>query len=611
MRTRNWIVGIGLALAVAAPARAGKEMINLSAADGEEILVSESAPRRVPGKAAPAPQVPPAATGEIDPGAVPPPAPNLPREFIPIPDRWRLIEAVGVSARWWDPYNQNVLKGDRPIASPDWFINLSAISDTVLEPRRVPTPIADQASQRPGSIDQFGNGEQFLFNQNLIFNISLIKGDTAFRPPDLEVRLTPVINYNYNRFQEVGVLKRDPRDGISRNDYHIALQEAFIDYHIRNVSDRYDFDSIRFGIQPFSTDFRGFLFQDAQLGIRLFGNRDNNIFQYNLAWFRRLEKDTNSGLNDVFRRIRDDDVFIANLYIQDLPMLGFVSQFTVVHNRNREDDRFFFNDNDFIERPASFGDERPRKYNVTYIGFNGDGHFGRANLTVSAYYAIGTDEHNQLNNSFFEEDSNIRAYFVAVEPSIDFDWIRIRGSFLYASGDDDPFDDTEEGFAAIFENPQFAGGDTSYWIRQGIPFIGGGGVALTQRNGVLAGLRTSKEHGQSNFNNPGIMLIGLGADFDLRPDLRVSTNFNYLRFAETAILETVRNQGPIDNEIGIDVSAAVIWRPFDNQNVVLRLSGAALIAGDGFKQIYASAEDPGGIDEDIFYSVLGNIIVTY
>ena len=81
--------------------------------------------------------------------------------------------------------------------------------------------------------------------------------------------------------------------------------------------------------------------------------------------------------------------------------------------------------------------------------------------------------------------------------------------------------------------------------------------------------------------------------------------------AETAILETVRNQGPIDNEIGLDVSSAVIWRPFDNQNLVLRLSGAALFAGDGFKQLFASEENPSGIDKDIFYSVLGNIIVTY
>ena len=44
-----------------------------------------------------------------------------------------------------------------------------------------------------------------------------------------------------------------------------------------------DFDSLRIGIQPFSSDFRGFLFQDNQLGVRLFGTRDNNRWQYNLA----------------------------------------------------------------------------------------------------------------------------------------------------------------------------------------------------------------------------------------------------------------------------------------------------------------------------------------
>ena len=52
--------------------------------------------------------------------------------------------------------------------------------------------------------------------------------------------------------------------------------------------------------------------------------------------------------------------------------------------------------------------------------------------------------------------------------------------------------------------------------------ISGGGVSLTQRNGVLADLRTSKEHGQSNFNNPGLLLFGVGTDLDLLPEFRLS-----------------------------------------------------------------------------------------
>lgn len=567
-----------------------------------------AAARRIPGKDPLQDDLRPQA---VDPNAVEPPRPNLPREFIPVPDRWRLGHSLFKKPVWWDPYNRNILKGDRPVFGEDWFVNIAAISDTVYEPRRVPTPIAPNSSTVDGTLDVFGDTEQWLFNENIILSLSLIKGDTAFKPQDLEFRLTPVINYNYTEAEEVALLNRDPAEGKTRTDSHIALQEAFVDYHIRNVSDRYDFDSLRAGIQPFSTDFRGFLFQDNQLGFRFFGNRANNVFQYNLAWFRRLEKDTNSGLNDVSEKPREDDIFIANLYIQDVPKLGFVSQFTAVYNRNREDDEFFFNNNAFLERPASLGDERQRSYDVIYLGFNGDGHFGRANLTASAYYAFGWDHHNQLNNSGPGEESDISAYLIALEPSVDFDWIRLRGSFLLASGDDDPFDDKETGFDAIFENPQFAGGDTSYWIRQGIPFIGGGGVALTQRNGVLASLRTSKEHGQSNFVNPGLFLLGFGTDFDILPELRISTNINKMYFVETAVLEALRNQGDIEKDIGWDISAAAIYRPFQSQNVVFRLSGAMLVAGQGFKDLYASAADPNGLADDIYYSVLANLILTY
>ena len=315
------------------------------------------------------------------------------------------------------------------------------------------------------------------------------------------------------------------------------------------------------------------------------------------AHFRRLEKDINSGLNDVSEDLRDDDIFIANLYWQDQPKLGFFSQFTVAYNRNREDETFY-DENDFIARPASLGLEIAREYDVYYLGYNGDGHFGRLNLTTSFYVALGEED----GAVFTGEDSDIEAYFFAIEPGIDFDWIRLRGSILYASGDDDPFDDKSEGFAAILENPQFAGADTSYWIRQGIPLIGGGRVALSQRNAVLPSLLSSKEHGQSNFTNPGIFLLGGGVDLDILPELRLTFNVNYLEFAETEVLKVARNQGNVDEEIGLDVSAAVIWRPFMSQNVVLRLSYAQLLTGDGYHDLYED-EDP--------YSLLFNLILTY
>src|SRR3546814_5334066 len=74
-----------------------------------------------------------------------------------------------------------------------------------------------------------------------------------------------------------------------------------------------------------------FLFNDCQLGIRLFGNRDNNRFQYNLAAFWRLEKDTNSVLNDIAQTPRDDFILTANLYRQDFPVVGLTSQVSVTY----------------------------------------------------------------------------------------------------------------------------------------------------------------------------------------------------------------------------------------------------------------------------------------
>jgi hypothetical protein len=528
---------------------------------------------------------------------VPRPTTEQFKEAIPVPDRWRIVDALGYEERWYDPYNQNTLKADKPIYGEDWFFNLGVISDTVYEDREVATAVGLQSSNNSGDLDVFGDYQQSLINQNLAVEFVYYKGDTTFKPPEYEFRFIPVFNYNHTRIEEILGLNVDPTEGQTRTDHHVGIQALFVDKHLRDVSTNYDFDSIRFGIQPFSSDFRGFLFQDSPFGLRLFGSRDNNKYQYNLALFRRMEKDTNSGLNDVGESLRDDDLFIANLYLQDKPRLGFFSQFTLIHNRNRETD-FFYDTNGFLARPASIGTERPRTYDVTYLGYNGDGHFGRLNLTTSAYYAVGDESHGL----YTDEKSDISAYFLAAEASVDFDWLRFSASVLYGSGDDDPFDNKSKGFDAIFENPQFAGADTSYWIRQANPLIGGGKIALSARNGILNSLRSSKEHGQSNFTNPGIGLLGVGMDMEILPELSFSLNANYLRFDTTEVLEVARQQANIDNNIGLDLSAAAIYRPLNSQNIVFRLSYAKLFAGDGFEQLFGEGNPD---------SLLLNIILTY
>ena len=550
-----------------------------------------------------------------NPGAVRAPPPQaFPTDEVPIPDRWRLIETLGlVKERFWDPYNQNTYKGDRPInpdkvpwlpiTGNDWFLVLNGISDTVLEPRSFPIPVGVQTTEDTDRIDVFGDDFSTVFSQTFIVGAALLKGSTAYKPPDVEYRVTLAFNMNYVDVPERRVLFVEPSKPSHRFDHFLGVQEAFFDYHFRNTSDRYDFDSARIGIQPFQSDFRGFLFNDQQLGLRFFGTRDNNRFQYNLGAFWRLEKDTNSGLNSVVQRPRDDFVFVANAYRQDFLIPALTSQITLVYNRNREADEIEIDDNGFPVRPALLGDLRGRDYDVFYLGYNADGRIGRINVTASAYGALGEDR-----NSFFtSEPADIRAFFAAAELSYDKDWMRFRLSGAYASGDDDPFDNTEGGFDAIFENPVFAGADTSYWIRQTIPFAGGGrAVSVNGRNGLLNSLRSSKEQGQSNFNNPGLVLVGAGADFDLTPEFRIFANANHLWFENTATLEALRNEGSIPKNIGWDLSTAAIWRPKATQNIVFRLSAAALLAEDGFRDLFDSLDGGGA-----YYSILANAILTY
>lgn len=516
------------------------------------------------------------------PAASPVPLPGIADyvDSVPVPDRWRIVDTLGYPQNIFDPYNRNVLKADKPVHG-DWFFDLSLFSDTVYELRDLPSSVGGSSTLNPGENDVFGRTRQNFLSQTVAAEFVYYKGDTVFKPPEYEFRFTPVFNFNYLSAPELEEVNVNPNYGTTRTDEHVGIQAAFVDKHLRNVSDRFDFDSIRVGIQPFSSDFRGFLFQDNQLGVRLFGTRDNNVFQYNLAYFRRLEKDTNSGLNAVGQSLRRDDVIVANVYWQDMPVDGFTSQATVIYNRNREGDSLYYDSNGFIERPAALGIEKLRNYDVTYFGYNGDGHLGRWNLTASFYYATG----HESSGTFEFAPDTISAGFGALELSRDFDWIRPKLSLLYGSGDRNPFDKKATGFDAIVENPQFAGADASYWIRQAVPLIGGGGVTVSGRNGVLDDLRSGNDS-QSNFTNPGIILAGIGADLDVLPTLRASFNCNDLYFVDPEVIEVARSQGGLNRHIGEDVSLSVTYRPLMSQNIVVRASYAVLFGSAGYDALF-------------------------
>jgi hypothetical protein len=542
--------------------------------------------------------------------AILPPAPILPplgytgpsgivpsvradRDFIPMEDRWRLgfpaWDRYNFTPEYpytrdypyqlghkSDPFNQNVLKGDYPIIGQHTFLNITGTSLGIAEGRQLPTQTTPfESTARPFEYDFFGKPNQSFYSHFFLVSFDLFHGDASFKPVDWRIKLTPAFNYNYFSPEELAQVSPDVTDGQHRNRTWVTLEEYFVEAKLLDLSPEYDFMSMRIGSQFFNSDFRGFIFADINRAVRLFGTLNGNRDQYNLVYFRPSEKDTNSGLNSF--EDRRQNVLIANYYHQDFIWPGYTIQGSVHYDNDQPS--FLFDKNRFLVRPDPDGVFTPHRIDACYLGLTGDGHIDRYNITHAFYWVVGRDTMNPLAN----QPQEINAQFAAIELSYDRDWVRFRGSFLWASGDNNINNHHATGFDTIFDSPNFAGGEFSFWQRENVPIFG---VNLVQRSSIVPDLRSSRIQGQANFVNPGLQLFNVGMDMDLTPKVKSINNCNFLMFDKTNVLEQFLFDGNIHREIGVDLSSGLEYRPFLSNNVIIRMGVAGLLPARGFKEIY-------------------------
>jgi hypothetical protein len=516
--------------------------------------------------------------------------------FVPVEDRWRvgfpewdrygkghpLVDDYPyVKGSLLDPFNQNVLKGDYPIIGQHTFLVVTASLDSLQEVHDNPvatTPFESNA--RPREADFFGRNSQYLTQNYLTLSFDLFHGDAAFRPVDWRVKVTPVFNFNYLSAEETAVVNPDVTHGTSRGRTWFALEEWFIETKLADTSPDYDFVSVRAGSQPFTSDFRGFIFSDVNRGVRLFGTRNANREQFNVAVFYQLEKNTDSELNTFADRRQT--VAIANYYVQDFIFPGYTAEWSIHYNH--DESSVHYDQNGFLVRPDPAGVAQPHELDVAYLGWAGDGHINRFNINHAAYWALGHDSVNPIAGT----PQEISAGMAAVELSYDYDWMRFRTSFFWSSGDHNPDNHHATGFDSILDNPNFAGGEFSFWQRQAIHLLG---VNLVNRESLVPDLRSSKTEGQSNFVNPGLVLGNVGVDLDLTPKLRMVNNVNFLWFDQVQPLREFVFQSTVHRFIGTDLSTGVEYRPLLSNNIIFKLGFSTLIPGRGFTDLFGNAND--------------------
>jgi hypothetical protein len=513
--------------------------------------------------------------------------------FVPMEDRWRIgfpawdrygrghplrEDAPFAPGAWWDPYRQNVLKGDYPILGQHNFFILTAANDLILEARQVPTPTTPfESTAHPGSEEFFGDPDQFFLQNNAVLTTEWVHGDGAFKPADWRLKITQIFNVNHLVVDELAIVNPDVRKGTARTRFDYALEEWFLETKLADLSPHYDFASLRLGSQPFVSDFRGFVFADTNRMIRLFGTRHANRDQFNVVWVDQTEKETNSFLNTFDDR--HQNTVIVNYYRQDFIWPGYTAQLSYHFNDDRPSVKF--DENEFLVRPAPVGVYAPHRVTAHYLGWAGDGHINRLNISHAFYWVLGRDDLNPIAG----EPQNINAQMFALELSYSPDWMRFRASYLYASGDSNVRfgNRSATGFDTIFDNPNFAGGQFSYWQRQQIKLFG---VELVNRFSLVPDLRATKLEGQPNFVNPGLQLVNLGVDADLTPTLKLIGNVNFLWFNQTEVLRTLVFQEDIATQIGTDLSLGAEYRPRLNNNLLLIGGVSCLIPGGGFRDLY-------------------------
>lgn len=350
-------------------------------------------------------------------------------DFVPAEDRWRLgfpdwdrygrnhpplDEYPFVPGRLLDPYAQNVLKGDFPVIGQHTFFELTVSSLSVLESRQLPTATTPfESTARPFQEEFLGRPNQFFSNNFLTVSGDLFHGDAAFKPVDWRVRMTGAFNFNYLSVEELAIVTPDVTDGVTRGRTWFALQEFFGEVKVADFGPEYDFVSVRAGSQPFTSDFRGFIYSDTNLMARVFGTRRGNKEQFNVVYTEQFEKETNSGLNTFDDR--HQNVFIANYFIQDFIFPGYTISPSIHHNNDQPS--FRYDRNGFLVRPDPVGVFTPHQLRATYLGLSGDGHIGRYNITNAFYWAVGRDSLNPIAN----RPQDISGKFAAVELSYDRD----------------------------------------------------------------------------------------------------------------------------------------------------------------------------------------------
>jgi hypothetical protein len=548
--------GLALFLCAAAVTAAPRQDLRQMRERGEVREAGEAGEKKKEGEEPKEPLAP----GTVEAAAPQDRAPG--REIRTVASRWRSFTPDGrpeYNFRLWDPYHQNILKADFPVAG-NWFVEANAFNNFVFKSRRnldFSSVFADQITAGTLTFVRHNN----FVNENLLFGAELRRFEDAFFPSDFRIRVNGVADY------------KSDINAFNAGSHHRAhLFDAFVDVKLADfgggVDARSNFDLLflRGGLQAFRSDFHGLIFNDAGLGGRLFGEAKRNRLRYDFAWLKLFRKDAISGFTD-FTQPSAQQVGIARLTWEDFLRPGWNSEWSFHYNRDRR---------------KITGSSETARTDTYYLGATFNGVFGRSQFNPAAYVVFGHAD--QIVGGATERHS-VAAFTALADWRFPLDFWTFRAGYLFASGDSNPADTRDTGFDAISDGVALFGGPLSYWVGENIRF---GRGDFVRANSAFPSLRGA--NGPVNHINPGLHLVNAGVDVVLSPRFELAGNWNLVAFAASG---AYTNRVTVtDRMAGLEENVFLRIKPFlreANQNVILDLGFSALHPRAGIKQTFQTS----------------------
>ncbi|MGA9800526.1 MAG: hypothetical protein WBQ68_16050 [Terriglobales bacterium] len=519
--------------------------------DGASATVAQTTP---PPAAQQPPATPPAAAPAA-PAAAAPAAPAAdskpPDEIVPVrgvKERWGTFNLAGhpeYSFNPFDPYHQNTLKADYPMAG-DWFIQVNALNTNIYKSRSN----LDFRNVFPG--ETFFSHNNF-FNENVFYGFELRHHADVFVPSNFKLHIDGVFDDKLN----VNAIDQTPA-----NNNHVF--DAFVDIHLFDAGkDNFDLTFLRAGIQAFQSDFHGLIFNDEGLGGRIFGEFLKNRLRYDVVYLKLFQKNAVSGFID-FSKPSRHQVGITRFTWEDFLVKGWNSEWSV---------HFNYDPRDIVGTGHIAG------LNTVYFGNTMNGHLGRWIFNPAVYGVAGKADHVVAGAPVRHD---VLAWMGLADLEYPLDYVKFRLGYSYVSGDGNPNDKRDTGFDSISDAVQLFGGPISYFVGEDVKF---GTGDFVRANSFYPSLRGA--NGQANYVNPGLQLINAGMDVTLSPRLQLALNSDFMRFNDTGSF--TNNSNIFHKDGGIEGNAFLRIKPFlhqINQNVVLDLGFSALHPLQGMQDLF-------------------------